>query len=279
MIHVKLKKTLFKNNSNCVFENNVFGDINESIYNININDIKSNNEIDYTLRLSNDFADIVLPQNKILKSSEMRTVRINEYIEKLIYISNKYGYKPICRMYGNYTALSTIQQKSDTSDLAQLELEENRLIKEFIKNNFEVRVIVSLDIKAIFENALYTEEQYIERSENLVFYLKSIMNNTNLKIAFDDENILNSVYILDTLLMCNVQNKYLDSKEKNYKNTVLNSTLSEIIYEIERFDKRFYELRIYNDITKKALGIEVSKDYALLDKIYKSRLDVYKGRL
>lgn len=165
--------------------------------------------------------------------------------------------------------------KNDTSDLAQLELEENRLIKEFIKNNFEVRIIVSLDIKAIFENALYTEEQYIERSENLVFYLKSIMNNTNLKIAFDDENKLNSVYILDTLLMCNEQNEYLDSNEKNYKNTVLNSTLGEIIYEIEKFDKRFYELRIYNDIVKKALGIEASKDYVLLDKIYKSRLDVY----
>lgn len=102
MIYVKLKKTLFKNNSNCVFENNVFG-------------------------------DIVLPQNEILKSPEMRTVRTNEYIEKLIYISNKYGYKPICRMYGNYTALSTIQQKNNTSDLAQLELEENMLIKEFIK--------------------------------------------------------------------------------------------------------------------------------------------------
>ncbi len=27
--------------------------------------------------------------------------------------------------------------------------------------------------------------------------------------------------------------------------------IDEIIYEIERFDKRFYELRIYNDITKK----------------------------
>lgn len=80
MIHVKLKKTLFENNSNCIFENNVFGDINESIYNININDIKLNNEIDYTLRLSNDFEDIVLLQNEILKSPEMRTVRINEYI-------------------------------------------------------------------------------------------------------------------------------------------------------------------------------------------------------
>lgn len=108
-----------------------------------------------------------------------------------------------------------------------------------------------MDIKAIFENDLYTEEQYIERSENLVFYLKSIMNNTNLKIAFDDENKLNSVYILDTLLMCNEQNEYLDSNEKNYKNTVLNSTLGEIIYEIEKFDKGFYELRIYNDIVKK----------------------------
>lgn len=268
MKNVKYPKINFNNNTNASFKGNFIGDFSNSIIiQKNLNNDK--NPIDWTLRESMRFNEL-LEDKLLINNSIQRTIILNEKFEKLIKYSNLYGFKPICRIYGCFTTLSTIQQKSDKSDSAQLELYEKSNLISFIKNNFIVKAIISLDSNMIFSNNTYTKDQYITRCSDLIQTMKSLDKYQNLQIVFDERSTLDSIYIIDTLLIAKAYNSLLDSIVKNYSTTLFDSNKHIIETEINTFDDKFNNLLIENQIIKNFYHINNTKE--LFENIYKNRM-------
>lgn len=269
MKNAKYQKINLNNNTNTSIKGNLIGNFSNNIIIQNNFDIDKIS-IDWTLRESMKFNELL--ENKLLITNAIqRTVILNEKIEKIIKYSNLYGYKPICRLYGCFTTFSTIQQKSDKSDLAQLELYEKDNIISFVKNDFLVKVIISLDTNMIFSNNAYTKEQYIERCIDLVQTIKSLNKYENLQIVFDKRNTLDSIYIIDTLLTAKSYNALLDETIQNYSVTLFDSDKHIIETEINTFDKKFNNLLVENQILKNFYHVDTVVE--LFETIYESRME------
>lgn len=245
MMNVKFLKINFSKNKNSQFIGNQFGTIfnNYNIPNIPYKDIN------LSLRESGKFDELFESQCK--KSSPLYLEFYNSKIEQLIKLSQLYKYSPVLRVYGCFTSLSTIRQTSETSDLAQLELLEHRNLLKFIECNYETKIIISLDTNMIFSNNRYNVEQYNVRCENLINTIKKYKDYKNLKIVFDSGNTLETMYILDTLLICYMPSILFDNEKITYSEVVFDSEINYIINKIKLYDERFIQLeKTNNDLCK-----------------------------
>lgn len=253
-------------NKNSVITGNQIG----VIFN-NTDFILSNEKIDLKLRESGKFNELF--ENQCIKCSPLYMEYFNMKIEQLIRLSQLYNFAPILRVYGYFTSLSTARQESESSDLAQLELLEKKNLLKFILNNFETRIIINLDLNMIFSNDRYTKEQYDERCKDLINTIKYYDNYKNLKIVIDSECALESMFILDTLLICYMPILFFDSTRSTYRQVIFDSELSNIINKIKLFDQRFIQLEKINNEMRKFMN--ASERYMFFDNCIKIRTDNY----
>lgn len=223
-MNVKSLKINFLKNKQSQIYGNQIGIIN-NFFNYDLNQI--NDEINFDLRNSGKF-DELFEDKKVICSPTLRHEIENLKIEKLIKISQLYNFNPIIRIYGCFSPISTIRQNSDTSDLSRLELLEKRNIINFIENHFETKIIISLDTNMIFANNTYTIEQYNERCKDLINVIRQYEDYKNLKIVIDYENNLESVHILDTLLICYLPIILFDNGLATYNNVIFDSNVNNI---------------------------------------------------
>lgn len=260
------QKTELNKNKNSVISNNIIGDVYGDVY-IDNNSLEVN-QIDWSLRETGKFDEI--KEHQLLVNNPItRTIILNEKIEKIIKYSNLYRCRPTLRIYGCFTSLSTIRQKTDTSDLAQLELNEKANLVKFIKNGFYIKIIISLDTNMIFSQNAYTREQYIQRCKDLYNSLKCFQQYKNFQVVFDDRNMLESEYIVDTLLIAQAPIILFDSNIVGYQVTIFDSDRHIVETEINKFENRFAQLLKQNQITKKTLG--ANSNIELFNNIYKIR--------
>lgn len=243
---VKFLKINLSKNKNSQFIANQFG----RIYNFyNVPNIPLKENIDLTLRESGKFDELF--ESQCQKKPPISLEFYNSKIEQLISLSQLYKYNPILRVYGCFTSLSTIRQASETSDLAQLELLENRNLLKFIECNYETKIIISLDTNMIFTDNRYSIEQYNARCENLIYTIKKYNDYKNLKIVIDSGNTLETMYILDTILICYMPAILFDSDKIAYGQVIFDSEINYISNKIKLFDERFIQLeKTNNDLCK-----------------------------
>lgn len=263
-----LKINFLKNKQSQICGNQI-GIINNFFnYDLNQNDC----EIDMQLRNSGKFNELFEDKKEIC-SPTLRHEIENSKMEKLIKISQLYNFSPIMRIYGCFSPISTIRQESDTSDLSRLELLEKRNIIKFIENHFETKIIISLDMNMVFSNDTYTVEQYNERCKDLINVISQYKDYKNLKIAIDDENNMESVHILDTLLVCYLPVILFDNGLVTYKNVIFDSNAYNITNYIRRFDARFCYLEKKNFEFCKMINCKTQRGF--LEFISNYRRDNY----
>lgn len=263
--NMKFPVIIFGKNKDSQFNYNNFGEIN--IFNNKV--IYDIPQISWDLRKTPLFDEIKEDQLQI-NNSLQRTILINEKLEKLKKYCEKYCFCPTIRIYGCFTSLSSIQQASNKSDLAQLELLEKHNIISLVKSNFKLKVIVSVDANFLFSNNIYTREQYLERCQDLyntIYYFKDYKN---FDIVFDYSNNTDSQYIFDSLLLCKASNIMMDRKSGNFNLTIFDSSKYNIENSITYFDNKFCQLKIENNNFKELIRSE--NTFSLFETIYKNRV-------
>lgn len=248
---MKLPKIIFARNKNSQFIGNQIGIIYNDYHLISI----PNKDIDLTLRNSGKFDDL-FEMKHIVNSPVIRHELENIKFEKMIKISQLYNYSPTLRVYGCFTSLSSIRQKSETSDLACLELLEKSNLLKFIECNFETKIIISLDENMIFSNNSYDVEQYDRRCEDLINTISHYKDYKNLKIVVDNQNSLESMYIFDTILICFLPIILFDTEKITYGQAIFDSDMNNLINKIKIFDERFLLLEKYNNDMCKLMNFQ-----------------------
>lgn len=145
--------------------------------------------------------------------------------------------KPIIRLYGNFTALSTDRSKeSSRSDYDQLILSEVNLIERCIRNGYEVRVCASLDIQRILQTWT-SKPRLISRIIAMVEQTHKLETRfRNLKVVVDFGHHSNVSFILGEYLLVE---SLVSVHEEGYTITSYDNNLQRIIYEIQHFDRIF----------------------------------------
>lgn len=246
-----MKKVIFqKINLSKNKNSQIIGNQIGTIYNNYNSNIMPNIKVDLTLRESKKFDDLF--ENKRIENSPIfRHESENLKFEQIIKLSQLYNYSPVLRVYGCFTSLSSIRQKTETSDLAQLELLEKSNILKFIESNFETKIIISLDENMIFSNNRYNVEQYTERCKDLINTITAYKDYKNLKIVIDFGNNLDAMYIFDTILICYLPTMLFDSDKITYGQAIFDSEINSLISKIKTFDERFSLLEgLNNDVCK-----------------------------
>ncbi len=258
------RKINVSNNDNCNIYDNQFADkivnnnfLYPSAFEASYTDVA---KINFELRNSSIFNDIYTDSH-IISDSLLRHQKLNESIKKLTSYSNKNFSNPILRIYGCFTSLSTIRQPSESSDLAKLELEEKDSVINFIKSGFQTKVIVTLDQDMIFGNNIYTIEQYKNRCNDFTKTLFDLSKYDNLDIAIDYGNSMESMYILDTILICQLPILLFDSKRITYGHAIFNCEADNISQYINTFDRKFSYLKRENCFSRKVCHHDKFSDF------------------
>lgn len=267
---MKFPKIVLSKNKNSQFIGNQIGYIVNNI-DYNTSSLFPDEKIDLTLRESGTFNELF--ENQCIKSSPLYMEYFNIKIEQLIKLSLLNNFEPVLRVYGYFTSLSTIKQETETSDLAQLELLQKKNLLKFIECNFETRVIINLDLNIIFSNNRYNREQYNERCKDLINTIRRYNDYKNLKIVIDKGSSLESMFILDTLLICYMPTILFDSNRATYGQVIFDSELSNIINKINTFDQRFLSLEKFNNEMRKCMYI--NDRHIFFDHIIAERTNNY----
>lgn len=243
MMIVKFFKINLSKNKNSQFMNNQIGIVNNIF---NCPDMFLSKEIDLSLRNSGRFNEL-FETKRIINTPLTRHELENEKFERIIRLSQLYNYSPTLRIYGCFTSISSIRQKTETSDLAQLELLEKNNILKFIECNFEIKIIVTLDANMIFSNNIYNAEQYDERCNDFINTIKRYKDYKNLKIVIDNQNSLETMFIFDTILICYLPIILFDNQNITYGQAIFDSNINNLLNKIDVFDKRFALLEKQNN--------------------------------
>lgn len=255
---MKLQKIVFSKNRNSSFIGNQIGIVN-NYFNM-LPDVVVDTDIDFSLRESGKFNEL-FEDKRIVNSPLFRHELENKKFEQIIKLSQLYNYEPILRIYGCFTSLSSIRQRTETSDLAQLELLEKANILKFIEARYETRIIISLDEYMIFSNNRYSAEQYNERCNDILNTLKLYKDYKNLKVVIDSGNNLEAMYIFDTLVICYLPTLLFDSQNITYGQAIFDSEINNITNKIKIFDSRFSYLLNSNYQVNKLMNFRSKEEF------------------
>lgn len=230
-------KTIIKDITNSNFEHNTFINANGDVTVIN-----NNSDFNDKLYFSNDFDEVKIADPIIADSGEKRTKILIDKTEKLMFYSKNHINMPTIRTYGYFSAFSSIRQPSESSDIAKLELIEKSNLLKMATQGYHIKAIIALDIGTIL-NLGYSPKQCIERCKDLYSNILALDNYSNVEIVFDTGVTLDSLWILDSLLIAKAFTEQIDPNVLNYNSTKFSSNLKYIENSVKVFDNLFSELK------------------------------------
>lgn len=163
--------------------------------------------------ISLTFKHMRLPENGLITETptEKEIVLLDQLKEfhKLILQSRV---EPTVRILALYSGFCTLWEKSNTSDLAQMELQEKELLIQLVKAGCHIKIIVSLDIQKAISCGFTKEEIYI-RTADLCSVCDSLSSYDNFEIVvatspftYEPQLILDGVLINQQLNFCGREN-------------------------------------------------------------------------
>lgn len=167
---------------------------------------------------------------------------------------------PTLRLYGHFSPFSTIKSQYSHADIDILELSEKRLLMEWAKFGYPVKVIISLQTGLICEMS-YTIDQYNERCEDLCTTLRKLEKFSNVEFVIDDTCVWDSLYIFDTLFYCAAGNDKLDKHSATYVSSDFIPTKQLVENKIRAFERRFRMLQQKNRLERKKKGCLYQERY------------------
>jgi hypothetical protein len=151
------------------------------------------------------------------------------------------NFHPIIRLHGPFSALSTIRQKSETADIAILELSEKEILTELFDLGCIIKVICTLDVEHAF-HAGYSLEQLNERISDLCRTFDAFGERGNFYFAIDNHMIIGSTWIVDSSLLIE-QRSFVEGS--NYSFSFWTSDSLQLKRAIIDFETRFTYLNNY----------------------------------
>lgn len=215
--------------------------------------------IDWSARMKKDMLAIC-PTKRYAGNSLERAMLIERYLMEILFYSQKEGVIPTLRLYGHFSPFSTIKSQYSHTDIDLLELHEKKLLIEWAKAGYPVRVILSLQTELICKMS-YTIEQYDERCEDLCTTLRRLEKFSNVEFVIDDTCEWDSLYIFDTLFYCTAGNDKLDKHSATYVSSDFIPTKLLVENKIRAFETRFRMLQQRNHIEKKRKGCLYQERY------------------
>lgn len=235
---------LFRNNKNCTFN-----DIEINIY------PQRKFEIGLTTPKEVDpsyFDCMRITTNALITTTPVeKQIELIERLSKFLNIVSSAYVEPTIRILALYSGFSTIWEQSNTSDLAQMELEEKKILMELVKAKCTVRMIVNIDIfKAVACG--FTKTEICTRIADLCAVCDMFSSYNNFKVAVETGFVsYEPIYIMDKVLLT----RQLNFTERgNYAFSQWSSDQRNIESECLRFDRYFLELSSRNADIMSVLG-------------------------
>lgn len=214
------------------------------IDNINVNLISTPSIIllgSYNTIDNSAYSEMELPRKQIAKNTYDRSILLNEKLKQFIFLSKKSNSKPIIRYMGLYSGLCTHWDNNITNDIANLELDERKLMVDLIKIGCDVRILITLDVeKALFCG--YSIEDIQKRVANLCFVCDKLKEYKNFSLAIDTSIACEPFLILgDIVISKNYNFSGMCGKNYtgNYKYAAWSSDQNEIHELSSGFDARY----------------------------------------
>lgn len=199
-----------------------------------------------------------LPENGLITETptEKEIVLIDQLQEfhKLILQSRV---EPIVRILALYSGFCTLWEKSNTSDLAQMELQEKELLIQLVKAGCHIKTIVNLDVQKAISCGFTKEEIYI-RTADLCSVCDCLSSYDNFEMVvatslftYEPQLILDGVLINQQLNFCG---------RENYSYSQWDSNQGRIIQACREFDCFFEYMRQGNVALIEALNFQKISD-------------------
>ena len=178
-----------------------------------------------------------LPKMQTIGNSLERAIQLFEKLEHFLDLTRKSHTIPVIRYIGMYSGLGSNWEKSNTGDLASLELDEKRLMSELIKAGCDVRVLLNLDVLKALAHG-FTVDDVKKRVADICTVCDELKGYGNLSLAVDDFPSVDPVLSLDNILM--ISNYNFDGLYSGYYRGCYNfSAWTSSLKSIEAFAARF----------------------------------------
>ena len=194
------------------------------------------------LRESSSFSELIQPQSRFLTTSLSRAYTLNEIYEKYLAATCQLHEIPTLRLCGFFSALSSIRQQNDISELSTLEKDEKTLLIKYIEQGGHTKIILNLDMDLIMHLS-YSPEQYIHRADDLYNTLVRLERYPNLEIVLDYSQNITPLHIFDNLVAFKGDMHSINSQDTTYTHSYITSDIFEINCLIDEYDQKFEELR------------------------------------
>ena len=146
--------------------------------------------------------NISIPQKQLFITDPVqRQIFLLEELEKLHKTVVQSYVEPVIRNLALYSGFSTLWERSNTSDLAQMEIQEKDTLIKLVKSGCAARLVVNLDIyKAI--SCGFTKEEIVTRVSDLCAICDELQEYNNFEIALAMSMInYEPILILDNALL------------------------------------------------------------------------------
>lgn len=146
--------------------------------------------------------NISIPQKQLFITDPVqRQIFLLEELEKLHKTVVQSYVEPVIRNLALYSGFSTLWEGSNTSDLAQMEIQEKDTLIKLVKSGCAARLVVNLDIyKAI--SCGFTKEEIVTRVSDLCAICDELQEYNNFEIALAMSMInYEPILILDNALL------------------------------------------------------------------------------
>ena len=175
-----------------------------------------------------------------------------ELLEHFIFDCNAQGVIPTVRTYSLFSHISSVRSRHVSDEHNSLVLAEKDLLDRMLELKFQVRFIVSLDLRVILTAWGSTLDSASARMAGLVDQVDRVASLDNVEIVVDDINAIDNQFILHDGLLIRAMNidpsgKYDFTKYEVNEHVIANA--------IRVYDERFMLLRARNQVSWDALGV------------------------
>lgn len=198
--------------------------------------------------------DMRIPQKQLLFTDPVgKQTFLLEQLEKLHKRVVQSYVEPVIRNLALYSGFSTLWERSNTTDLAQMEIQEKDTLINLVKARCAVRLIVNLDIyKAIFCG--FTKEEIVTRVSDLCAICDELLEYKNFEIALA-MNMINyePILILDNALL-NYSSNF--EARRNYSSSCWVSNRWSIESASNEFDQLYQKFHQENMIFMRTMNFQ-----------------------
>lgn len=210
---------------------NIFLESQPPLYNLN----RTARNIDPALK------KMRLPQGKLFIADPVeKEIFLLKQLDNLHKTVKRTRLEPTVRILALYSGFCTLWERSNTSDLAQMELQEKDTLIKLVKAGCNVRVIVNLDIyKAI--SCGFMMGEITTRVSDLCAVCDELSDYSNFEIAIESDMIgYEPILILDNVLL-NFTSNFEDRRNYSFSHWTSDSkSIERTAYE---FDLKFNKCR------------------------------------